>query len=81
MKINRCTDGLVERAPIEFGELTLSGLACGADTLPIRANTSIERGVNATDHRCEWWLPMASWDRMPLLHIYTCPQEPWEAQK
>ena len=42
---------------------------------------SIERGVNATDNRCEWWLPMTSWGRMPLLSIYTCPQEPWEAQE
>jgi hypothetical protein len=38
-------------------------------------------GVNATDHRCEWWLPMASWGRMPLPPTHTCPQEPWEAQE
>ena len=41
-----------------------------------------ERGVNATDHRCEWRLPMAPWGRMPLPLTHTCPQvqEPWEAQ-
>ena len=47
-----------------------------------RAKASIERGVNATDHRCEWRLPMAMWGRMPLPPmIPICPQEPWEAQE
>ena len=37
-------------------------------------------GVNATDHRCEWRLPVAPWGRVPLPPTHTCPQEPWEAQ-
>ena len=38
----------------------------------IRAKTSIERGVNASDHRCEL-LPMAMWGRMPLPPIHIQP--------
>ena len=54
MKLDRCTLLLVERAPIEFGEPNLAGSGCGGAKRSIRAKTSIERGVNATDHRCEW---------------------------
>ena len=53
MKLDR-TLLLVERAPIEFGEPNLAGSGCGGAKRSIRAKTSIERGVNATDHRCEW---------------------------
>ena len=60
--------------------LTLGDSGGDATNVSIRAKTPIERCVNATDHRCEWWLPMAPWSRMPLPPTHTCPQEPWEAQ-
>ena len=81
MKMDWCTRLGETRAPFNFYYLTLSGSGGDVDKVSIRAKTSIERGVNATDHRCELWLPMASWGRMPLPPTHTCPQEPWEAQE
>ena len=49
-----------------------------------KRKTSIERGVNATNHRCEWRLPMVHgavlecMERWPLPPTHTYPQEPWE---
>ena len=44
---------LVERAPIEFGELTLGGSGEDRAKVSIRAKTSTERDVNTTENRCE----------------------------
>ena len=81
----RCLDLANEARAVKCLDLANSSpsrsSSCKVSLIVLRAKSSIERGVNATDHRCEWRLTMAMWGRMLLPPIHICPQEPWEAQE
>ena len=81
VSVTRSSESIEPRAPRRAAVRRTQKDGIAARKGSIRAKSSIESCVNATDHRCEWRLTMAMWGRMLLPPIHICPQEPWEAQE